>query len=146
MSYPSIMTPPAASPLNFVIAKIEGGWPSDQITNQTESLDTPGTDGKRLRVRRREYKTFQMETWIDVANYAAGMSEARLYLLAVGLPVTLAWSAAGLSGTWNKVLVGACEPSVSAGFLTGENTTPGSAAIVRALWTLTVQATEGASP
>jgi hypothetical protein len=105
MTYPATLTPPASSALNFVIARIEGGWPFDQIANVPEALVTPGTDGKRLRVRRREYRQFKMETWVDAADYTAAITLGRAYLAAIGQPCTLAWAAGGYSSSWALALV-----------------------------------------
>ena len=135
----ALLSPPSMAGFPFVIARISAGWPVDQITNVAEPLVTAGVDGKRIRVRRREYPQFQMETWIDATDYATGVGIARNYLTAVGLPCSLDWAAAGFSGTWSLVLVEKCEPSVAIGSLTGAGTTDATTAIVRALWTLTAQ-------
>lgn len=146
MSFVATLTLPSAVVLNFLVAKIDQGWPVDQIANVSEPLRSPGVDGERIRVRRREYRSFMMQTYLDLATYALAVAETQKYRQAISQPCTLVWAAADYSGTWNKVLIEDCDARAMIGELTGAGSTPGGKAIATGLWRITCQAVAGGTP
>jgi hypothetical protein len=136
---------PAVS-LPFSVARLSPGTVLDRTVIELEELVTPGVDGRRWRNVRSYFPSFQMETWADAPNYSAGVDLLRKYTLAQGQFVTLLWSAGNYTGQYFLVKVIDVQPKLAAGVLCGLGADANSGAIIRALWTLCVQAVENVPP
>ena len=132
--------------LPFSVARLSPGTVLDRTNVELEELVTPGVDSRRWRSVRTYFPSFQMETWADAPDYAAGVAALRNYLLAQGQFVTLLWSGGNYSGQYFLVKVLDVQVKVAAGVLCGLGADANSGAIIRAMWTLCVQAVENTPP
>ncbi len=132
--------------LPFSVARLSPGAALDRTSVELEELATHGVDGRRWRSVRTFFPSFQMETWADAPDYKAGIEILRNYQLAQGQFVTLLWTAGNFTAQYFLVKVISVEPRVASGVLCGLGADANSGAIVRAVWTLCVQAAENTPP
>lgn len=149
ITVPSIGANGTVSPANslpFSIARLSAGAVIDRTMVELEELGTPGVDGRRWRQVRNLFQPFNMETWADYSTYGLAIAECRNYWLAQGQFVTLYWTAGGYQGQYFQVKVLDVQAVVMAGVFNGYGSTTGSAAMIRATWSLCVQAAENTQP